>query len=144
QADETARRRLSMVLGGERVLLDLADLIEAFEAEAWLTPFLESLPERLTDRDFKGDTPTTTRVKAVADRHRDGVPLVAVAVMNRADNPAGLPSLACTLASTPDAKRLAKSPYSGFVDVVLSEAERLSVIAGRTEDDAALPQARSK
>lgn len=144
QADETARRRLSMMLGGERVLLDLFDLVEAFEAEAWLTPFLESLPERLTDWDLKGNTPTTKRVKAVADRHQDGVPLVAAAVMNRAENPGGLTSLACTLASTTDARKLANSPYSGFVDVVLSEAERLAVLANRADDNDALPQALSK
>ncbi|MBA5776378.1 hypothetical protein H2509_04470 [Stappia sp. F7233] len=132
--DEKLRQRMTMVMGGERVYLDLFDVVDAFEAEAWLTPFLDSLPEKLSDWDLKSDSPAAQRVKAATGRHAENAALIAAAILGRAENPAGVAALASNLARTQDAKKIADSPYAAFVDVVLSEAERLYIVACKRPD----------
>lgn len=132
--DDKHRQRMVMAMGGERVYQDLFDVVEAFEAESWLTPFLDSLPEKLTDWDLKSDSPAAQRVKAAAGRHAENAALIAAAILGRAESPASVATLASNLAGTQDARKLARSPYAAFVDVVLSEAERLYVVARKRSD----------
>lgn len=130
------RRQMAMIVGGDRAFQDLTDLVEAFEGEAWFMPFIEALPERLSDWECKGDGPTAKRVRDVMKENAAHAALVASAVLSRTDNPASLATLACGLAGTNDEKRLAESAYSAFIDMVLSETERLHILARKPATDA--------
>ncbi|NRG19379.1 hypothetical protein HPQ64_16930 [Rhizobiales bacterium] len=138
------RRQMAMIVGGDRAFQDLTDLVEAFEAEAWLMPFFEALPERLSDWDCKGDGPTAKRVREVMKENAAQAALVASAVLSRTDNPASLATLACGLAGTNDEKLLADSAYSAFIDMVLSETERLHIMARKPSADAGAASAVSR
>lgn len=142
--DEKLRRRIAMLVGGERAFLDMHDVIEVFEAESWLAPLLEGLPEKLTDWDMKIDSPAAMRVKKAADDHMENSAVLAAAVLQRTENPACLASLATQMAGTGDARKLAASPYSAFVDIVLSEAERLYLIAQKKNEQSDMADALTR
>jgi len=126
---ERERRRVVTEMGGERGLAELRDTFKILEAETWLVPFLSALPDSLNPNRFKGDTDILDKVLDFADQHPDHLPIVAVALLERATQPASLCHLAGRLAQTADPKSIAGSQFSPFVDVVLSEAERLNILA---------------
>ena len=123
------RRRLTMVLGGERALADLKDIAKLFQAEPWLTPFLKRMPDSITERRLKQDTDVLSLVETYAQKHPDYVPVLAAAVLDRADAPWSLGTFATRLAGTQKPREISRSRFAPFVDRVISEAERLNVLA---------------
>lgn len=129
RANDKARQKLAMLVGGERAMRDLEDVFAAFGARGFLDALRESLPERLTEWDFKPGSPPLKRIKSVTDRHPHAAHLVAAVVLRRAEAPESLISLACGLAGSASIKRIAASPYAVFAEMALSEAERFAVVA---------------
>lgn len=129
------RRRLSMVLGGDRAFADLQDVTKLFLAEPWLTRFLDRMPTSLTERRLKQDTDVLTLVEAHARKHPDYIAMLAATVLDRADAPWSLGTFATRLAGTNKARDLSRSPFAPFMDVVISEAERLSILARSQRDN---------
>ncbi|MBD8893477.1 hypothetical protein [Roseibium litorale] len=129
ERSDKERRRLSIEVGGERGIADLKDINKIFGAEDWLMPLLQVVPETLNDKKFRADTSILRIVQRCSERFPDHVPVVAVALMERADSPSDLACLAGRLANSNDAKVISASRFAPFVDVVLSEAERLNVLA---------------
>ncbi|WP_073009891.1 hypothetical protein [Roseibium suaedae] len=123
------RRRLSIEVGGERGIADLKDINKIFGAEDWLMPLLQVVPETLNEKKFRADTSILRIVQRCSERFPDHVPVVAVALMERADSPSDLACFAGRLANTTDAKLISASRFAPFIDVVLSEAERLNMLA---------------
>ncbi|ADZ71333.1 hypothetical protein [Polymorphum gilvum] len=129
EQSERERRRLGMVIGGERAIQDLSDVTKVFKAEPWLMPFLNQMPPSLSERRLKQDTDVLNLVGTYSSRHPDAVPMIAAAVLDRADAPSSLGAFALRLGHAKDAKDLGKTPFAPFVDMVISEAERLNVLA---------------
>lgn len=129
ERSEKERRRLSIEVGGERGIADLKDINKIFGAEGWLMPLLQVVPETLSEQKFRSDSSILRVVERCSERFPDHMPVVAVALMERADSPSDLACFAGRLAKTNDAKAISTSRFAPFVDVVLSEAERLNVLA---------------
>ncbi|NBN62875.1 hypothetical protein [Pannonibacter tanglangensis] len=129
EGSEREARRLAMVLGGDRAVADLQDVTRVLQAEPWLPAFLRRMPPNLTERRLKQDTDVLALVEAHARKHPDYVPVLAAAVLDRADAPWSLGTFATRLAGTQKMKDLAQSRFAPFVDMVVSEAERLNVLA---------------
>ncbi|MBN9669694.1 hypothetical protein [Roseibium aggregatum] len=123
------RRRIAIELGGERGIAELLDIQKIFAAERWLLPFLQNLPERVNEHRLKHDLDVLRLVDKCADRFPDHVPVVAAALIERTEVPAALCTFAGRLAGDQDPKVIAGSQFAPFVDVVMSEAERLHVLA---------------
>ncbi|MEP5068728.1 hypothetical protein, partial [Roseibium sp.] len=142
------RRRLGMEVGGERGIDELKDINKIFAAEGWLMPFLNAVPESLDEAGLKTGKGVLKLVEKASTRFPDHIPVVAAALLERADTPSALCSLAGRLARTDDAKAIGNSKFSPFVDVVLSEAERLNILAhehrNNNPDPVAFSQALSE
>ncbi|GGB63218.1 hypothetical protein GCM10011316_38870 [Roseibium aquae] len=128
-ASDKERRRIVMEMGGERGLSELRDTFKILEAEKWLVPFLKTVPKSLNHNRFKGDMDVLKLVSCCAERYPDHLALVAAALLERSEQPAALCRFAGRLAHTDDPRVIAESKFAPFVDVVLSEAERLNVLA---------------
>ncbi len=142
------RRRLGMEVGGERGIADLRDINKIFAAENWLMPFVSAMPEALNDERLKTGNGVLRMVEKATTRFPDHTSLVAAALLDRAESPASLCSFAGRLAGSNDPKAISASPFAPFVDVVLSEAERLNVLAhnhrAHNPDPVAFSQALSE
>lgn len=123
------RRRMSIELGGERGIAELRDIHKILAAERWLLPFLNMMPETLSENRFKVDIDVLNLVGKCSAKYPDHIPVVAVALLERADTPSALCTFAGRLAMTDDPKAIGTSQFAPFVDVVMSEAERLNVLA---------------
>jgi hypothetical protein len=128
-ANDRAHQKICMLVGGERALRDLEDVVAAILEANWLDALRESLPERLTEWDFKPGSPSLLRIKAVADRHGEHKHLVAAIVLARVEAPESMLSLAAALAGSISIRKIAASPYAVFAEIALSEVERFSGIA---------------
>ncbi|MEH0071963.1 hypothetical protein V6L77_19340 [Pannonibacter sp. Pt2-lr] len=76
-----------MLLGGERALQDLADVAKVFKAEPWLRAFRRRIPDTLSERALKQDADILDLVSAYATRHPEDVPVIAAAMLDRAEAP---------------------------------------------------------
>jgi len=148
ELSETERRRIGVELGGERGIAELRDIQKIFAAERWLIPFLQNIPERINEHRLKQDTDVLRLVDKCTDRFPDHVAVIAAALIERADVPAALCTFAGRLAGDDDPKVIANSQFAPFVDVVMSEAERLQVLAlehrNNNPDPVAFSQALSE
>lgn len=128
-ASEREERRLKMMLGGERALQDLADVAKVFRAEPWLRAFLRRIPDTLSERTLKQDGNILDLVSAYATRHPEDVPVIAAAMLDRAEAPWSLGPFAERLAKVRGARWLTKTRYAPFASIVISEVERLHLLA---------------
>lgn len=127
--DATERRRMGIELGGERGISELSDIQRVFASESWLLPLLQMIPDRINDHRLKKDLDVLRLVDKCADRFPDHVPVLAAALVDRAEAPAALCAFAGRLTGDADPKAIANSQFAPFVDVVMSEAERLNILA---------------
>ncbi|NVK33671.1 MAG: hypothetical protein HWE23_04265 [Rhodobacteraceae bacterium] len=128
EADK-ARRNLTIEMGGERGYRNLTDILKIFAAENWLGPFLDSIPDVVSDHELREGGRMLNMVKRLTSQHPDRVAIVAVALQRRAEHTASLCSFAIRLAGTDSTRALSKSEFSPFIDVVMSEADRLCILA---------------
>lgn len=129
ETEEKEHRRMGIELGGERGISELRDIQRVFSSERWLMPFLQAMPERINERRLKQDLDVLRMVDKCSARFPDHVPVLAAALVDRADAPSALCSFAGRLAGDDDPKAIAGSQFAPFVDVVMSEAERLNILA---------------
>ncbi|WP_208977971.1 hypothetical protein [Labrenzia sp. 011] len=129
EVSETERRRMGIELGGERGIAELRDIQKIFSAERWLVPFLQNIPDRINEQRLKRDTDVLRLVDKCSDRFPDHVAVIAAALIDRSDAPAALCKFAARLAGDEDPKTIENSQFAPFVDVVMSEAERLQILA---------------
>jgi hypothetical protein len=129
EIDDREHRRMGIELGGERGISELRDIHKVFSSERWLMPFLEAMPDRINERRLKQDHDVLRMVDKCSERFPDHLPLVAAALVDRADKPSALCAFAGRLAGDDDPKVIAGSQFAPFVDVVMSEAERLNILA---------------
>ncbi|MEP3049653.1 MAG: hypothetical protein ABJL55_17515 [Roseibium sp.] len=123
------RRRIKMELGGERGIAELNDIQKIFAAERWLLPFLQAMPDRINEHRLKKDQDVLRLVNKCSARFPDHVAILAAGLVDRTEAPSALCSFAGRLAGDDDPKTIANSQFSPFVDVVMSEAERLHILA---------------
>jgi hypothetical protein len=140
-SSDRVHQKIAMLVGGERALRDLHDILAAFNARPWLDGLRESLPVRLTEWDFKAGSPSLLRIKAVMDRHGDQAPLIASVVLSRVEIADTLLALTASLAGSTSIKKMAASPYAIFAEMAFSEAERFSAIACGACSNAELAEA---
>ncbi|GAB4516526.1 MAG: hypothetical protein Tsb0019_15990 [Roseibium sp.] len=129
EISEKEYRRMAAELGGARGVAELKDIQKIFAAERWLLPFLQNIPERINEHRLKQDTDVLNLVDNCSARFPSHVPVLAAALVERADMPSALCTFAGRLAGDSDPKAIAKSQFAPFVDVVMSEAERLQILA---------------
>ncbi|MEM9631399.1 MAG: hypothetical protein AAGA50_08745 [Pseudomonadota bacterium] len=129
EVSEKERRRIGIELGGERGIAELLDIQKIFAAERWLIPFLQNIPDRVNEHRLKQDLDVLRLVDKCSARFPDHIPVIAAALVERADTPSALCTFAGRLAGDEDPKVIANSPFAPFVDVVMSEAERLQILA---------------
>lgn len=129
ETDEKQRRRIGIELGGERGIAELKDIQRVFSSERWLMPFLQTMPDRINEHRLKKDHDVLRLVDKCTGRFPDHVPVLAAALIDRAEAPAALCAFAGRLAGDDDPRVIANSPFTPFVDVVMSEAERLNILA---------------
>ncbi len=127
--DDRENRRLGMILGGEAVLADVADIVDVYRARPWLGGFLERMPPTLTERNLRNDDDVLSLVRKVTNKFPESMSMVAAAVLERSETPANLGNFAFRLANNRDTKVIGNSRYAPFVDVAVSEVERLNVLA---------------
>lgn len=129
EISEKARRQIGVELGGERGISELKDIQKIFAAERWLVPFLQSIPERINEHRLKQDYDVLRLVDKCSARFPDHVPIIAAALVERSDAPSALCTFAGRLAGDQDPKVIADSKFASMIDVVMSEAERLQILA---------------
>jgi hypothetical protein len=129
EVSEKERRRMGIELGGERGIAELRDIHKIFAAERWLLPFLQNLPNRINEHRLKQDMDVLRLVEKCSARFPDHVPVIAAALVERSEAPSALCTFAGRLAGDEDPKAIANSQFAPFVDVVMSEAERLQILA---------------
>jgi len=126
---EKEHRRIAAELGGARGIAELKDIQKIFAAERWLVPFLQNIPDRINENRLKRDTDVLRLVDKCSERFPDHMPVIAAALVDRAEMPSALCTFAGRLTGNSDPKAIANSQFSPFVDVVMSEAERLQILA---------------
>jgi len=126
---EKEHRRMAAELGGARGIAELKDIQKIFAAERWLVPFLQNIPDRINEHRLKRDTDVLRLVDKCSERFPDHMPVIAAALVDRAEMPSALCAFAGRLTGDSDPKAIANSQFSPFVDVVMSEAERLQILA---------------
>lgn len=129
EISEKEHRRMAAELGGARGVAELKDILKVFAAERWLVPFLQNIPDRINEHRLKRDTDVLRLVDKCSERFPDHLPVIAAALVDRAEMPSALCAFAGRLAGDSDPKAIANSQFSPFVDVVMSEAERLQILA---------------
>ncbi|WP_299472091.1 hypothetical protein [uncultured Roseibium sp.] len=148
EISEKERRIIGVELGGERGIAELRDIEKIFAAERWLVPFLQSIPDNINEHRLKQDTDVLRLVDKCTTRFPDHLPLIAAALVERADAPSALCTFAGRLAGDQDPKVIAGSQFAPLVDVVMSEAERLQILAlehrNNNPDPVAFSQALSE
>ncbi|MEM5585746.1 hypothetical protein WNZ15_25025 [Roseibium sp. AS2] len=148
EISEKEHRRMAAELGGARGIAELRDIQKIFAAERWLMPFLQNIPDRINENRLKRDTDVLRMVGNCSARFPDHVPVIAAALVERAETPSALCAFAGRLAGDSDAKAIAGSPFAPFVDMVMSEAERLQILAldhrNHNPDPVAFSQALSE
>lgn len=135
EISEKEHRRMGIELGGERGIAELRDIQKVFAAERWLLPFLQNLPDRINEHRLKQDTDVLRLVEKCSARFPDHVPVIAAALVERSEAPSALCTFAGRLAGDEDPKAIANSQFAPFVDVVMSEAERLQILAMKHRDN---------
>ncbi len=135
EQDVKYRRKLVMLVGGEAAFLDLADMVQVFKAGDWYEAFLKGLPARLVDKDLTLESPVTRKVRNLSEGDKARSSLIASVLLTRMKDPASLTALAGRLAGGRDGRMLKNSPYAGFIDVALSEADRLFIVAQKRNDE---------
>lgn len=124
------RRNLTIEMGGERGLANLKDVVRIFAADReWLGEFLETLPDMITEKEFREGTRLMSLVKELTKEHADRMAIIASAVESRAEHDGPMCAFAARLTGSDNTRLLEKSPYAPFVDVVVSEVERLAILA---------------
>ncbi|GAA0784037.1 hypothetical protein E1180_09445 [Roseibium denhamense] len=126
---EKEHRRMGIELGGGRGIAEVRDIQKIFGAERWLVPLLNTIPDRINEHRLKRDHDVLRLVDKCSVRFPDHVPVLASALVERAEAPAALCTFAGRLTGDSDPKTIANSQFSPFVDVVMSEAERLQILA---------------
>jgi hypothetical protein len=148
EISEKDKRRMAVELGGERGIAEVRDIQKIFAAERWLVPFLQNIPDRINENRLKQDTDVLRLVDKCSARFPDHVPVIAAALVDRSDMPSALCAFAGRLAGDSDPKAIAQSQFAPFVDVVMSEAERLQILAlehrNNNPDPVAFSQALSE
>jgi len=148
EISDKVRRQIGVELGGERGISELRDIHKIFAAERWLVPFLQSIPERINEHRLKQDHDVLRLVDKCSARFPDHVPLLAAALVERSEAPSALCTFAGRLAGDQDPKVIAGSQFASMVDVVMSEAERLQILAlehrNNNPDPVAFSQALSE
>ena len=148
ETSDKDKRRMAIELGGERGISEVRDIQKIFAAERWLVPFLQNIPDRINEHRLKQDTEVLRLVDKCTARFPDHVPVIAAALVDRSDMPSALCAFAGRLAGDPDPKAIARSQFAPFVDVVMSEAERLQILAlehrNNNPDPVAFSQALSE
>ncbi|MHA7773659.1 hypothetical protein [Roseibium sp. M-1] len=148
EVSEKEHRRMAVELGGARGIAELKDIQKIFAAERWLVPFLQNIPDRINEHRLKQDTDVLRLVDKCSARFPDHVPVIAAALLERSDAPSALCAFAGRLAGDGDPKAIAQSQFAPFVDVVMSEAERLQILAmehrNHNPDPVAFSQALSE
>lgn len=129
EISDKEHRRMAAELGGARGIAELKDIQKIFAAERWLVPFLQNIPDRINENRLKRDTDVLRLVDKCSVRFPDHVPVIAAALVDRAEMPSALCTFAGRLAGDGDPKVIAGSQFAPFVDVVMSEAERLQILA---------------
>lgn len=129
EISEKDRRLIAVELGGDRGIAELKDIYKIFAAERWLVPFLQNIPDRINEHRLKHDFDVLRMVDKCSSRFPDHLPLIASALVDRSEVPAALCTFAGRLAGDLDPKVIAGSPFAPIVDVVMSEAERLQILA---------------
>ncbi|MCK7611634.1 hypothetical protein [Roseibium sediminicola] len=129
EISEKEHRRMAAELGGARGIAELKDIQKIFAAERWLVPFLQNIPDRINEHRLKQDTDVLRLVDKCSERFPDHLPVIAAALVDRAEMPSALCSFAGRLTGNSDPKAIANSQFAPFVDVVMSEAERLQILA---------------
>ncbi len=129
EISDKERRRIGIELGGERGIAELRDIQKIFAAERWLVPFLQNIPERINEHRLKQDHDVLRLVDKCSARFPDHLPLIAAALVERAEAPSALCAFAGRLVGDTDPKVIADSQFAPLVDVVMSEAERLQILA---------------
>ena len=147
EISEKKRRVIGVELGGERGIAELKDIQKVFAAERWLTPFLQNIPDRVNEHRLKQDHDVLRLVDKCSNRFPDHVPIIAAALVERSDTPSALCTFAGRLAGDEDPRTIAGSKFAPFVDIVMSEAERLQIRAldhrHNSDDPAAFSEALS-
>ncbi|WP_269583070.1 hypothetical protein [Roseibium sp. Sym1] len=129
EVSEKEHRRMAAELGGARGIAELKDIQKIFAAERWLVPFLQNIPDRINEHRLKQDTDVLRLVDKCSERFPDHVPIVAAALVERSETPSALCVFAGRLTGDSDPKAIENSQFAPFVDVVMSEAERLQILA---------------
>lgn len=129
EVSEKKRRIIGVELGGERGIAELKDIQKVFAAERWLLPFLKNIPERINEHRLKKDHDVLRLVDKCSNRFPDHVPIIAAALVERSETPSALCTFAGRLAGDEDPRTIAGSQFAPFVDIVMSEAERLQIRA---------------
>ncbi len=148
EISEKAHRRIGIELGGERGIAEVRDILKVFAAEKWLSPLLQSIPDRINEHRLKKDMDVLRLVDKCSARFPDHVPVLAAALVERSETPSALCTFAGRLVGDDDPKAIASSQFAPFVDVVMSEAERLQILAfehrNHNPDPVAFSQALSE
>lgn len=118
------RRRLAMHLGGEHVIADIRDMIAYQTHRHLIEPVTQRFKDGIVRDDLIEEDTLADAVFEFADNHPDLVVWVAAAALATVDHPNTLLAFAAKLAESESAGDIEESPFSSFVDMVLSEADR--------------------
>ncbi len=123
--DEKERRRLSGQLGTTRALEDVQALISILNSRDALAQFSSQLPPHIKSLSHGALENTKVLIDATLGSRSDMFVYVLIVVMSRLSSPWQLIRLAIRSAGSDVAARVAETPYSLAVTIVVAEIERL-------------------
>jgi hypothetical protein len=123
--DEKARRRLGAQIGTPRGLDDLREILAILKARDLLAHVAERLPEHIRNLADEQLDNVKAMLDAVLPKHGDVPLFIQVLLMGRLAAPWQIIRLAVRAAESDDMARIAATPYSEAVPIVLGEIERM-------------------
>jgi hypothetical protein len=123
--DDKVRRRLAGQIGTPRAIEDIRSILTVIKARDILARFAAGLPSHIKSLDDSNVDAVKAKIESPAAGGRPLFVHVLVITMGRLAHPWQLIRLATRAAGGDNATRIAETPYSVTVDIVLAEIQRM-------------------
>lgn len=118
-------QRLAAQLGGDDPIADLGDLLHILERKANYDAAFQRFPKTVTMYDANETGPVADALRACVSDSKIDLAFLATGLLKRLSSPTVLVALVLRMTGTDDARVVAQSPLSPFLDVFFAEIDIL-------------------
>ncbi len=128
-ANRLAKQKVAFRVGGDDILAELQDIHAILEQQAEIGTFVDGLSDTLDAVDMRTDELLLEQVKDFVGKDQSRAWWLAALLLGRSEDPAWLVAFAARAARSSKASLIYKSPYRPLIDILLSETQRLTLVA---------------